>query len=102
MGMQPNPEFLEVASASVPKDAKVLASCQVGQRSMFACQIMEQAGWKDLTNVRAGFGGLRDMTGNVIEPGWAQLDLPVSHGQPDDRSYDALRAQAKGTADLDP
>ena len=99
MGMQPNPEFLDVVSANVPKDVKVLASCQVGQRSMFACQIMEQAGWKDLTNVRAGFGGLRDMENNVIEPGWAQLGLPVSRGKPDNCSYEELKAKAKAEGD---
>src|SRR5437764_10184584 len=77
MGMQPNPDFLAVVSAVVPKDKTVFVSCMSGQRSMRACMLMEQNGWKDLTNVRAGWGGARDMSGAVIEPGWQASGLPV-------------------------
>lgn len=80
MGMQPNPEFMQAVRDAVPQDARVLISCQSGQRSMMACQMMAQSGWQDLANVRAGFGGIRDMSGNILEPGWEARGLPVATG----------------------
>src|SRR5256885_16718402 len=68
MGMQPNPDFLAVVSAVVPKDKTVFVSCMSGQRSMRACMVMEQNGWKDLTNARAGWGGARGLSGPGPQP----------------------------------
>ena len=90
MGMSPNPDFLAVITATVPKDKKVLVSCLSGGRSARAGQLMEQNGWKDVTNVRCGFGGARDMGGNITEPGWAACGLPVDKGDPKGRSYAEL------------
>lgn len=89
-GMSPNPDFLAVVSAHVPKDKKVLVSCWSGGRSARAAMLMEQNGWKDVTNVRCGFGGARDMGGNVTEPGWAAHGLPADKGDPAGRSYAEL------------
>jgi rhodanese-related sulfurtransferase len=75
MGMSPNPEFLAVITAAVPKDKKVFLSCMSGNRSARAGMLMEQNGWKDVTNVTSGWGGRRDMGGNLLEPGWAELGL---------------------------
>ena len=94
-GMSPNPEFLSVVSACVPKEKKVLLSCRSGQRSARAAMLMEQNGWKDTTNVRCGFGGAMDMAGNVVEPGWAACGLPVDKGDPKDRSYADLKKNVK-------
>jgi rhodanese-related sulfurtransferase len=93
-GMTPNPEFLQVITAAVPKDKKVLVSCLSGGRSARAGMLMEQNGWRDVTNVRGGFGGARDMMGNVTEPGWAAQGLPVEQGDPAGRSYADLKKKA--------
>ncbi|MBI3725216.1 rhodanese-like domain-containing protein [bacterium] len=93
-GMQPNPDFLAVVQAAVPKDRKVLVSCMSGQRSMRACQIMAESGYQDLANVSSGYGGKRDMFGRTTEPGWLALNLPIESGQPRDRSYDDLKKKA--------
>jgi len=94
-GMAPNPEFLTVVTGCVPKDKKVIVSCFSGQRSARAAGLMEQNGWKDLTNVRGGFGGARDMAGNVTEPGWAACGLPTDKGDPQDRAYAELKKKIK-------
>jgi rhodanese-related sulfurtransferase len=94
-GMSPNPEFLAVISAAVPKGKKVFLSCRSGQRSARAAMIMEQNGWTDTTNVRCGFGGATDMAGNIVEPGWAACGLPVDKGDPKDRSYADLKKNVK-------
>ncbi len=87
MGMSPNPDFLAVMTAAVPKDKKVLLSCLSGGRSAKAGMMMEQNGWKDVTNVRCGWGGSRD-TG---EPGWSGLGLPSEKGDQAGRSYADLQ-----------
>ena len=93
-GMSPNPDFLAVVTANVPKDKKVLVSCMSGNRSARAVMLLEQGGWKDVTNVRCGFGGARDMMGNLTEPGWAALGLPTEQGDPAGRAYADLKKKA--------
>ncbi len=90
---EPNDLFLTVAEKVLPKDKKLVVGCMAGGRSQRACEILEQAGYQDLTNVRGGFGGARDASGTVVVVGWRDAGLPVSRelGQ---CSYQALRAKA--------
>jgi rhodanese-related sulfurtransferase len=91
--MQPNDEFLAVAEKVLPKDKKLVVGCMAGGRSQRACEIMEEGGYGDLTNVRGGFGGARDQSGQVIVAGWRDAGLPVSNDV-GDNSYKSLRAKA--------
>lgn len=90
---QPNPEFLLVVERNVPRDKKLFVGCMMGGRAQRACEILEDAGYKDIANVRGGFGGARDMSGRVIAPGWINEELPVS-GEQGRFSYQALKANA--------
>lgn len=92
--MAPNPDFIRVMQANFPTDAKLLIGCQVGGRSMRAAQMLEAFGFADVTNVKGGFGGMKDPTGRSIDPGWADSGLPVEQGAPADRSYPHLSAKA--------
>ena len=94
-GMSPNEDFPAVVEANLPKDAKIIIGCKSGGRSANACQIMSQMGYQDVTNMRGGFGGAADMAGNVIEPGWAMDDLPISTSAADGADYESLAAKAK-------
>jgi rhodanese-related sulfurtransferase len=85
--MAPNPEFLRVMRAHFPPDARLLLGCQVGGRSARAAQMLEAFGYTNVTNVRGGFGGMKDMMGRTVDPGWAESNLPVEHDQPAGRSY---------------
>lgn len=90
---QPNPDFLAVAEKVLPKDKKLVVGCMAGGRSQRACEILEDAGFTDLTNVRGGFGGQRDASGTVVVQGWRDAGLPVSRDL-GESAYAALRAKA--------
>lgn len=89
--MEDNPEFVEVIEKNFPKDAKLIIGCAVGPRSYLACQILEQVGYQNLANVDGGFSGKRDMFGNVVQKGWADLGLPVANGDGGEKGYLSLK-----------
>ena len=84
VGMIPNPDFVQVVQAHFAADAKLLVGCQSGARSMHACEALVAAGFADVANVTAGFGGSR------TEHGWLALGFPVESGSSDDKGYAAL------------
>jgi rhodanese-related sulfurtransferase len=90
---QPNDSFLAVAQKVLPQDKKLVVGCMAGGRSQRACEILEQSGYGDLTNVRGGFGGARDASGTIVVVGWRDAGLPVSQDL-GDSSYRSLRAKA--------
>jgi rhodanese-related sulfurtransferase len=91
--MEPNPDFLTVVEKVLPKGAKLIVGCLSGGRSMRACQMMEDAGYADLTNVVGGFGGQRDQSGAVVVTGWRDSGLPVT-SELGDATYQAQRKKA--------
>jgi rhodanese-related sulfurtransferase len=94
-GMTPNPEFTAIIAASLPEDAKLVVGCKTGGRSARACEIMEQMGYKKVTNVRGGFVGAMDQqTGRITEPGWSMLELPTCSDCSDEARYETLAARA--------
>ena len=95
VGMSPNQDFVTVVEANLPKDARLIVGCKAGGRSANACQIMSQIGYQDVTNMRGGFGGAADRFGQVVEPGWAMLNLPVATEAAESADYETLAAKAK-------
>lgn len=77
---RPNPDFVAAVAALVPRPTTLLVGCQSGVRSQRACELLRDAGFTAVTNVRGGFGGARDQTGRVIIPGWREAGLPVETG----------------------
>jgi rhodanese-related sulfurtransferase len=71
MGMSPNNDFLKVFEANFPKGSKLIIGCLSGGRSARAAEALSTAGYTDLVDQRAGFGG------NQSEAGWASAGLPV-------------------------
>jgi rhodanese-related sulfurtransferase len=92
-GMAPNPDFLEVATALFPKDAKLVVGCRSGQRSMRAAEMLVAAGYTSVVDQRAGYDGARNAFGAVTEPGWAPSGLPTETSTPGG-SYPEQRAKA--------
>jgi rhodanese-related sulfurtransferase len=90
---QPNDSFLAVAEKVLPHDKKLVVGCLAGGRSQRACDILEQAGFSDLCNMRGGFGGARDANGAIVVVGWRDAGLPVS-SDVGDASYRSLRDKA--------
>lgn len=95
LGMYPNEDFEKVVNANLPKDAYLIVGCKSGGRSAKACEIMAGLGYKNLTNVRGGFVGVMDQMGQVTEPGWSLLNLPVCQDCKDESRYDALSGESK-------
>jgi len=89
-----NAEFLLVAEKILPKEAKLVVGCMAGGRSQRACEMLEQIGYGDLTNLRGGFGGARDAAGRLVVKGWRDAGLPVSDEVGQKNSYQALRKKA--------
>lgn len=91
--MEVNAEFVDVVAKTLPREKKLVVGCLAGGRSQRACELLEAAGYVDLTNVRGGFGGARDASGQVVVAGWREAGLPVST-EVGDNSYQALRRKA--------
>ena len=75
-----NPDFVVAVERIVPRTAKLLVGCQSGGRSQRACELLADAGFRDLANVAGGFGGAHDELGRVVIPGWRDAGLPVETG----------------------
>jgi rhodanese-related sulfurtransferase len=91
--MELNVEFVDVVAKTLAPGKKLVVGCLAGGRSQRACELLEAAGYTDLTNVRGGFGGARDAAGQVVVTGWRDAGLPVS-SEVGDNSYQALRRKA--------
>ena len=89
-GMVENPDFLEVVKNNFPVDTQLILGCQVGMRSQRAAEILAAEGYRDLANVKGGFGGTKNRSGITTEKGWAELGLPVFQGNDGGVSYESL------------
>ena len=88
--MAPNPRFLEVVEKNFARDAKLITGCMKGGRSLKAAEVLLQAGFTNVVDMRGGFGGETDQFGRVTFPGWAPRGLPTTcDAAPADR-YDSL------------
>jgi len=94
-GMVMNADFVKIVEGHFPKDKKIIVGCQAGPRSTAAAGLLEKAGYQNVSNMLGGFGGMRDPTGRVINPGWSSLDLPVSQDNGEGVSYESLVAKLK-------
>ncbi len=91
--MAPNPEFLAVMKALFPPDSRLVVGCRGGNRSLRAIHELVAAGYTALVDQRAGFDAARDAFGQIVEPGWRSIGLPVEVGTGGERSWESLRAR---------
>ena len=89
--MTPNPEFMNVVEAHVAKDKRVIVGCQMGGRSQYAGELMVGGGYTDVSNMKGGFGGARDPMGQIVAPGWLQMEYPVENRVDESNSYEGLK-----------
>jgi len=94
-GMMMNADFVEVVEANFPHEKQIIVGCQAGPRSTAAANLLQQAGFQDVSNLLGGFGGMRDQMGNVSAPGWAASGLPVSNDNGEGVSYESLAAKVR-------
>jgi rhodanese-related sulfurtransferase len=94
--MTPNPDFLPVVEANIPKEATIIVGCMSGGRSQYAAEVLEDAGYQRVANMQGGFGGARDQVGRLLTPGWQDSGLPAEGGDGGAKSYEALSKQSSG------
>jgi rhodanese-related sulfurtransferase len=94
-GMMVNSDFVRVVEANFPREKKIILGCQAGPRSTSAANMLQQAGYQDVSNLLGGFGGMHDQTGKISAPGWASSGLPVSNDNGEGFSYPSLLAKVR-------
>jgi len=92
-GIGPNPDFVPVVSAVFEPDTPLVLGCGSGGRSMRAAEILSRAGFTSVVNMDGGFNGRFSPMGGLLQAGWAQEGLPVSHELTDETSYASLRSK---------
>jgi rhodanese-related sulfurtransferase len=95
VGMRPNEQFTRVVEANMDKDAKLVVGCKAGGRSAKACEILNQLGYTNVTNIRGGFVAATDAMGRVVEPGWSMLNLPTCKECSGEAQYETLAAKGR-------
>lgn len=89
-GMEPNPEFLAAVERTFAKDQKIVIGCKSGGRSQRAAEQLAAAGFTNILDQRAGYGGARGSFGETTEPGWQDAGLPISNEAAGGRSWSEL------------
>ena len=93
--MESNPDFITIVETQIPKDTPVVVGCKMGGRSQMAADLMNAAGYVDISNMQGGFGGVRDrMSGEITSPGWIQMEFPVETGTNEENGYEGLKKRA--------
>jgi len=59
---------------------KLVLGCKSGIVSVHAAEMLARAGY-EVVEQRAGFDGSRGTFGQLEEPGWARLGLPIDEGE---------------------
>lgn len=95
-GMKPNPEFMNVMQATFDKDAKLVLGCRSGGRSLRAANLLVEAGFADVIDQRAGWGGTKNPFGQVTQQGWQAAGLPSATEPEEGRDWASLAEGASG------
>ncbi len=78
VGIQMNPTFVHKVGEEFDADSRIILGCQKGGRSNKAAELLSEAGYTNLHDMRGGLIGETDPLGNVTFPGWSSRGLPVS------------------------
>lgn len=98
-GRTSNPDFLAVMKAAFGNGAKLVVGCATGSRSRRAAEMLADAGFAEVVDMRAGFAGETDSMGRLVTPGWKAAGLPTaSAAEPAEpgRRYEDLLKKAQG------
>ena len=91
----PNEHFVDEVTEIIPKNAALIVGCRSGSRSLKAQRMLIEAGYTNVANVVGGFTGRQNDAGEVTEPGWSKLDLPIETGDGGEVGYASLRARPR-------
>ena len=91
--MGPNPHFVEIVEKNFSKDARLICGCQHARRSLMAAQVLKNAGFTNVVDMRGGFEGEMDHCGCLVMPGWALQGLPTSTESTPEDQYESLKSR---------
>ena len=73
-------DFVDQMQNRFPLDSKIVLGCRSGNRSMKALRMLQEVGYTNLLEQRAGWEGARGTFGELAEQGWKGLGLPAETG----------------------
>lgn len=76
-GLEKNPDFVSAVKARLDVGASIVVGCRSGGRAASAAEALLREGYANLAVCRAGWDGVRDSFGSVVETGWLAEGLPV-------------------------
>jgi rhodanese-related sulfurtransferase len=97
-GRTSNPEFVPIMEASFGHGAKLVLGCAGGTRSRRAAELLAEAGFEEVADVRGGFNGETDSMGRLVTPGWKAAGLPTATAPEPGHRYEDLVTKARGGA----
>ena len=77
-GLLPNPNFVAEVKEQFPPDTKLIVGCLRGGRSLAASRMLIAEGYSEIVDMRGGYDGELDPTGNCVFPGWTRRGLPTT------------------------
>lgn len=78
VGFHQNDEFVPAFESQFKKTSKIILGCHKGGRSMRAADVLSEAGYTNIFDMRGGLAGETDPFGNVLFPGWKTRGLPTT------------------------
>lgn len=78
VGIELNRAFVQSVTSQFPSDARIILGCQKGGRSNKAAELLSDAGYTNLHDMRGGLVGETDPLGNITFPGWTSRGLPIT------------------------
>jgi len=97
-GRTSNGEFVPVMEGAFGQGARLVVGCAGGTRARRAAEMLAEAGFEQVVEMRGGFGEETDSMGRVVTPGWKASGLPVEDAAEPGQRYEELEKKARGGA----
>jgi rhodanese-related sulfurtransferase len=95
-GRVANRDFVSVMEGAFGHDARIVVGCASGSRSRRAAEMLADAGFEHVAEMRAGFSGETDSMGRLVTPGWKASGLPTASAAEPGHRYQDLHEKAHG------
>jgi rhodanese-related sulfurtransferase len=97
-GRTSNPDFVATVEGAFGRGARLVLGCAGGTRSRRAAELLAGAGFEELADLSAGFGGKSDSMGRTVAPGWKGAGLPTASAAEPGHRYEDLVTKVRGGA----
>ncbi len=77
-GFEMNKKFVDYCEDQFQKTSKIILGCRKGGRSTKAAELLSEAGFTNIFDMRGGLLGETDPFGRVTFPGWTTKGFPLT------------------------